>query len=440
DRLAGGNVVHGGEAGGVRRMRVARVLAALLLALPGEGVHLVTPDDESARADAAAARGLLGPLRATVGALRAGMTPEQARAAYAADVTVGAYDHFGHHLLRGLRTLDGADRAHRPARAAVVCDTAHVLIANLNRLVVLVERVPTSTSRLHSAAVLAARLEDGRDYTVSADRLLPRFTAPGRDRLHEHFGVTDPGSVETLLQEKAVAEAVLARLVRRGEDYDVDDGRVVRLAAGGLPADVSFTGGLRQAIEVREDVPVTATDWAVAKTGVWSFFAGYRVVGGTAHGDFLMADHLAELFGLDVWDRRTPQEAGTERARSDEAADHLRTGRDLARWTALGSRHRAAFHRLRARLQDPAQLAPVVAELTGLPVTGDEQELREDLWFELDVAQGDYNVAEAYGQEAYWPDALDEHERILTAANDRIWADLRRELTAALGVAEPSAP
>lgn len=427
-RVAGGTVVHGGAADADDpRTRGTRLLAGLLLALPGEGVHLITATEDVAQAEAAAARQLYGPLDVTVGVLRTDMRPAQRRAAYAADVTIGPYQVFGIDRLRDEQTPAQADRTRRDAPAAVVHDTDQVLVAAINdHLSLQLEDAPPKPAELSGAARHAARMVEGRDFTGAADKGLPRITAQGRQVLHDAFGVTRPAGVSTLLLEKQVAEALLAGSARRGEDYDLADGQVVRRASGRLPGGVHFSGGLRQAIEAREGVPVTGLWWISAVASVRTYAAGYRVLGGTAHRDLLLAGHLSELFGLRVWDRRAPALVAAERERAAELDHHLDVSRRLFRWNAAADRLRAEFLDLYARTRDPAGLAGAVRELTGRRTAEAHPALRDDLQATLLRVLLYLNTAESYEWSIHWPDGLPAHERAL----DEIAGSLRATLRA----------
>lgn len=430
-RVASGTVVHAGPTTvDSPRMRGARLLAALLLALPGEGVHLLTPTEASAEAEARAARQLYRPLGVTVGVLRTDMSPPERRAAYACDITIGTYTCFGTDRLHDPQALDIADRTRGDAPAAVICDTDQVLIRNHNnRLCLKREGPPPPPALLRGAARHAAGMVEGRDFTAAADQGLPPITAHGRKALHDTFGVVHPTSLSTLLLEKRVAEALLARSALRGKDYDLADSQVVRRGSSRLPDGIPFVGGLRQAIEAKEGVPVTETWWITEITSVQTCIARYRLVGGTAHSELLLAGHLAELFGLRVWDRRTPQQAKAEHDRAAELDHHLSVVHVFDRWHAPADRYRAEFCALRERTRDPAGLTAVVEELTGRQVAGADPTLRADVHAGLDKVLGYLNMTEWYEWSVHWPDGLSDHEQALADLVDALRTDLRTALT-----------
>ncbi|WP_328911681.1 MULTISPECIES: hypothetical protein [unclassified Streptomyces] len=425
-RVAGGTVVHGGRAAGPDRMRGTRLLAALLLSLSGEGVHMICPDEEAAEAEAAAARAVYGPLGVVAATVRSGMDAAGRRSAYAADVTFGALSRFGPDALADARVMDRAARVGRGTPAAVVSDPGQVMIA-FNRRITLLEKDVTPAGELRRIAGFAAGLREGADVTVDAESAVPRLTPRGRERLHDAYGVVVPVSTAALLLEKRAVEAVLARRSRRGEEYELAGGEVLRLPSGTLPDGLGFTGGLRQAIEVREGVAVSDTDWPVAVGSVPAHFRGYRVVGGTSQAELLFTAELEELFGLRVWDRRTEGEREAERVHAADLGRYLELNRKLARWDAVGCRHRAGFGDLRESLWEPSGTALAVRSLTGdaVPADADTDALRAGLRSVLDQALVHYNVAEGYGRGAHWPDGLPAYERSLTEIRDSLWHDVR---------------
>jgi preprotein translocase subunit SecA len=75
-------------------------LPAFLCGLTGEGVHVVTLDDDAARSDAAEAGAVLRALGLDVGLVAPGMTRDERTAGYAADVTYGSHTELGYDYLR----------------------------------------------------------------------------------------------------------------------------------------------------------------------------------------------------------------------------------------------------------------------------------------------------------------------------------------------------
>src|ERR671933_641893 len=97
-KLIGGMVLHDGSIAEMKTgegKTLTATLAAVLNALSGHGVHIVTVNDYLARRDAEWMRPIYEMLGVSVGVIQAGETDELKHAAYAADVTYGTNSEFG---------------------------------------------------------------------------------------------------------------------------------------------------------------------------------------------------------------------------------------------------------------------------------------------------------------------------------------------------------
>ena len=89
------------------------MLPAYLNALGGKGVHVVTVNDYLAKRDAEWMGRVHRFLGLDVGVILSGMTPDERRAAYAADITYGTNNEFGFDYLRDNMAHSLADLVQR---------------------------------------------------------------------------------------------------------------------------------------------------------------------------------------------------------------------------------------------------------------------------------------------------------------------------------------
>ncbi|MFP4131168.1 MAG: preprotein translocase subunit SecA, partial [Thiohalospira sp.] len=102
-QLIGGMVLDSGRIAEMRTgegKTLVATLPAYLNALQGEGVHIVTVNDYLASRDADWMRPVYEFLGLTVGSIHSGQSPQEKRAAYAADITYGTNNEFGFDYLR----------------------------------------------------------------------------------------------------------------------------------------------------------------------------------------------------------------------------------------------------------------------------------------------------------------------------------------------------
>jgi preprotein translocase subunit SecA len=130
-QLIGGMVLHEGKISEMRTgegKTLVATLPAYLNALAGKGTHIVTVNEYLAQRDA----DWMGPiyrfLGLTVGVVKAGLTSEEKRASYAADITYGTNNEFGFDYLRDNLAFRLEDRMQRGLEYAIVDEVDSILI------------------------------------------------------------------------------------------------------------------------------------------------------------------------------------------------------------------------------------------------------------------------------------------------------------------------
>jgi preprotein translocase subunit SecA len=130
-QLIGATILHRGAiaemATGEGKTLVA-TMPLYLNALPGKGAHLITVNDYLARRDAEWMGKVYETLGLTVGCIQTGMTPEERKVEYAADITYGTNNEFGFDYLRDNMAVRLEDRVQREHHYAIVDEVDSVLI------------------------------------------------------------------------------------------------------------------------------------------------------------------------------------------------------------------------------------------------------------------------------------------------------------------------
>ena len=204
---------------------LAAVYPAVLFALKGAGVHILTFNDYLARRDAAWMGPVFQRLGFSVGCVQEGRPPDAKRAAYACDVTYATAKEAGFDYLRDGLVFDPGDCVRRPFEAAIVDEADSILIDEA--------RIPLVIAGLaEGAAVEIGPLTDairsfvpGLDFETDAEHRNVFLTESGLRRLETALGLGslyDPGNEPVL---EAVHCALHARaLLARDVDYIVRDG------------------------------------------------------------------------------------------------------------------------------------------------------------------------------------------------------------------------
>src|SRR5947207_1117110 len=130
-QLIGGMVLHDGSISEMKTgegKTLTATLPAVLNALAGTGVHIVTVNDYLARRDAEWMRPIYEMLGLTVGVLQANEMDEAKHAAYASDITYGTNSEFGFDYLRDNLAISVEDKYQRGHGYAIVDEVDNILI------------------------------------------------------------------------------------------------------------------------------------------------------------------------------------------------------------------------------------------------------------------------------------------------------------------------
>ena len=366
---------------------LAAALPAIVVALGGAPVHVVTANDYLAARDAEALR----PLYERFGLTLASVTQsssETARAdAYGSDVVYASakqvvFDYLrdrrstgdeGRGLGERLGPLIGSRRASALQRGlccAIVDEADSVLVDEARTPLVLSEadgRDPALRARVAVALAIARGLHADVDYRL-AERSV-RLSVDGRKAVDRQ--TRRLGGVWRLARyrHELVRQALAAlHLYRAEHDYLVRDGRVVLIdAQSGRPQpDHKLRHGLHQMLEVKEGCEPSGADEVVAALSFQRFFARYHHLCGMSGTLAEARGELATVYRLPL--RTVPTHrpcrlirlpdtvAPDEDRRFELLAARVRDCRAAGRPVLLGTRTLALAERLSARL-DAAGIA-----------------------------------------------------------------------------------
>ena len=132
---------------------LAATLPVYLNALTGKGVHVVTVNDYLASRDSEWMGKIYRYLGLSVGLIVHGLSNEERRKAYAADITYGTNNEYGFDYLRDNMVVRLQDRVQRGLNFAIVDEVDSILIDEARTPLIISGAVtshPTSTARRSS--------------------------------------------------------------------------------------------------------------------------------------------------------------------------------------------------------------------------------------------------------------------------------------------------
>src|SRR6266436_2922639 len=163
-QLIGGIVLHEGKISEMKTgegKTLVATLPAVLNALAGRGVHIVTVNDYLARRDAEWMSPLYRALGLTVGVIVHDLDDVQRRAAYGADITYGTNNEFGFDYLRDNMKYDLAHCVQRRHQFAIVDEVDSILIDEARTPLIISGPAEESTDKYYRIDGVVPKLKPG---------------------------------------------------------------------------------------------------------------------------------------------------------------------------------------------------------------------------------------------------------------------------------------
>ncbi len=323
-QMLGGQVLHEGKISEMRTGEGKTLTATLptyLNALSGKGVHVVTVNDYLARRDAEWSNQLFMFLGMRVGCNVPGMSPEQKRDAYQADVTYGTNNEFGFDYLRDNMAFSPQDRVQRPLNYAVVDEVDSILIDEARTPLIISGQAEDSSELYRRINVIIPKLvqqekedEEGQegdgDYTIDLKAKQIHLTERGQlhveEILHEEGLLPEgeslfaAGNISLLHHINAALRA--HKLFAKDVDYIVKEDQIVIVDehTGRTMEGRRWSEGLHQAVEAKEGVRIQNENQTLASITFQNYFRLYNKLAGMTGTADTEAFEFNHIYGLET--------------------------------------------------------------------------------------------------------------------------------------------
>ncbi|MFH0830626.1 MAG: preprotein translocase subunit SecA, partial [Parcubacteria group bacterium] len=305
-QIIGGIVLHQGKIAEMRTgegKTLVAVLPAYLNALAGKGVHIVTVNEYLAQRDAEWMGGVYKFLGLTVGVTLHGQTPEEKRAAFAADITFGTNNEFGFDYLRDNMVHDLAQAAQRGQAYAIVDEVDSILIDEARTPLIISAPAAESTELYRQMSRIAEQLVENRDYNLDEKLKAVSLSEEGIARVEQLLGIKnlyEEGGIRLVTHVEAAVRA--KAIFKRDRDYVVKDQQVIIVDefTGRLMPGRRYAEGLHQAIEAKEGVEVQRESRTLATITFQNYFRLYAKLAGMTGTAATEAEEFAKIYRLDV--------------------------------------------------------------------------------------------------------------------------------------------
>jgi len=320
-QLIGGIVLHQGRIAEMKTgegKTLVAVLPCYLNALTGRGVHVVTVNDYLATRDSQWMGKVHKFMGLSVGLVVPGMSPNERREAYKADITYCTNNELGFDYLRDNMAIYKSELVQRGHAFAIVDEVDSILIDEA-RTPLIISGKGEDSSKLYEMAdylvagmkkMVFAKTEDKEvqdnydcDYIVDEKSRSVSLTASGIAKAEKYFGIENLADPENSTISHHINQAMKARgIMKRDIDYVIKDGEVIIVDefTGRLMYGRRYNEGLHQAIEAKEKVKVASESKTLATITFQNFFRLYEKLSGMTGTALTEEEEFAAIYRLDV--------------------------------------------------------------------------------------------------------------------------------------------
>ena len=325
-QLIGGITLHEGRIAEMRTGEGKTLVATLPLylnALQGN-VHLVTVNDYLAKWGAEWMTPLYQAVGMRVGVVYAGQDPAEKKNAYKADVTYGTNNEFGFDYLRDNMAFSMEEKVQGKLNYAIIDEVDSILIDEARTPLIITGGVENSSKVYKSINSIVPKLDLQER---SPDDILNEVESPGDflvDEKQRDVELTDSGhaKVEDLLVKIGLLEsrdslygtsnlmllhhvhaALKAHaLFHKNIHYIIQNREVVIVDehTGRTMPGRRWSGGIHQAIEAKEGLPISNESQTLASTTFQNYFRIYSKLSGMTGTADTEAFEFKQIYGLDV--------------------------------------------------------------------------------------------------------------------------------------------
>ena len=320
-QLIGGIVLHQGRIAEMKTgegKTLVAILPTYLNALTGLGVHVVTVNDYLAKYQSEWMGKVYRYMGLSIGLVIPGMTPQQRREAYAADITYCTNNELGFDYLRDNMAIYKQELVQRGHNFVIVDEVDSILIDEA-RTPLIISGKGEDSSKLYEMAdyfvstlrrQVFAKTEDKEDhdaydcdYFVDEKSRTVSLTTRGVAKAEKYFGVENLADSENTTLSHHINQAMKARgLMKKDIDYVVKDGQIIIVDefTGRLMYGRRYNEGLHQAIEAKEGVTVASESKTLATITFQNFFRLYRKLSGMTGTALTEEEEFGAIYALDV--------------------------------------------------------------------------------------------------------------------------------------------
>lgn len=305
-QLLGGIVLHQGRIAEMKTgegKTLVATLPAYLNALSGKGVHIVTVNDYLASRDSQWMGKLYNFLGLEVGLIVHGLSFDEKKKAYNADITYGTNNEYGFDYLRDNMVIHKEKMVQRDLNYAIIDEVDSILIDEARTPLIISGSGDKSTKlyNLVDAFVKTLKLED--HFTIDEKAHTVVLTEEGVEKAEGYFALENLADPENMEISHHINQALKAyHLMKKDKDYVVKDGEVIIVDefTGRLMEGRRYSDGLHQAIEAKEKVKIARESKTLATITFQNYFRMFHKLSGMTGTAKTEEEEFKAIYNMDV--------------------------------------------------------------------------------------------------------------------------------------------
>lgn len=325
-QLIGGIVLHEGKITEMKTGEGKTLVATCpvyLNALSGKGVHVITVNDYLASRDRDIMGKLYSFLGLTSGVILNGITGEERKEAYRADITYGTNSEFGFDYLRDNMVGSLDEKVQRELNFCIVDEVDSILIDEA-RTPLIISGAAEDTTKWYqifyqvvsmlNRSYETEKIKDVRekseipaekfeDYEVDEKAKNIVLTEKGIAKVEKFLKIDNLYSPENVELTHYLNQALKAKeLFKRDRDYLVREGQVIIIDefTGRAMEGRRYSDGLHQAIEAKEGVQIAGENQTLATITLQNYFRMYNKLSGMTGTAETEAAEFVHTYGLQI--------------------------------------------------------------------------------------------------------------------------------------------
>ena len=314
-QVMGGIVIHQGNVAEMNTGEGKTLTATMpiyLNALSGKGVMLVTTNDYLAKRDAEEMGQVYEFLGLTIRIPFSEdddeeLTAEDKREIYSADIVYTTNSGLGFdYLIDNLAS--SADKKYMPEFNFVIVDEVDSVLLDSAQTPLVISGSPRVQSNFYGIIdTLMTTLVEGQDYIFKEEKKEVWLTTKGARTAESFLGIDNLYSEEHGVLARHLTFALRAHtLFKRDKDYIIRKGEkdeelvLLDQSTGRLLEMTKLQGGLHQAIEAKEHVPLSEETRAMASITYQSLFKKFKKISGMTGTGKVAEKEFLETYGMSV--------------------------------------------------------------------------------------------------------------------------------------------